>query len=225
MIDSTHVGVKLPASGSPESVGVGVAEGVIAGLGVKVGVGDGVGLGEVVGLDVGLDVGVAEGVDSNAGPSAAWTMKFLVMVRNIPFSSLQESVNLCTPSSSSDGGLQFHFPPEPIVISSVISSDSTVIVTSAPAGPSPKNSGFVEVTTSPSSRLSRVTAFVVADSEFSSDTSNLDSLVSSWGSSTSAEVISSFFIVSVFLKSCASPIIIIGVGLAPSGYTFAVEES
>ena len=38
-------------------------------------------------------------------------------------------------------------------------SDSTVIVTAVPAGPSPKNSGLVEVTTSPSLRLVKVTVF------------------------------------------------------------------
>ena len=61
------VGFKLPESGMPEAVEVGVT------VGVAEAVGDGlmVGVGEAVGDDVGVDVGVADGVDSKAGPSAA----------------------------------------------------------------------------------------------------------------------------------------------------------
>lgn len=53
------VGFKLPESGIPEAVDVGVA----------VGVAEAVGDGLIVGI--GDDVGVADGVDSKAGPSAA----------------------------------------------------------------------------------------------------------------------------------------------------------
>jgi hypothetical protein len=55
------VGFKLPESGIPEAVEVGVA----------VGVAEMVDDGLAVGVGVGDDVGVAEGVDSKAGPSAA----------------------------------------------------------------------------------------------------------------------------------------------------------
>lgn len=64
---------------------------------------------------------------------------------------------MCSPSSILSGGAQSHIPDWFMEIWSVTGSDSRVIVTVVPGGPSPKNSGEVVVTTSPSSTLSRVT--------------------------------------------------------------------
>ena len=64
---------------------------------------------------------------------------------------------LWVPSESPSGGFQLQLPEEPTVVSSVIGSDSIVIVKVVPGGPSPKNSGSVLVTISPSSKLSSVT--------------------------------------------------------------------
>jgi len=151
MIESKKVGVKLPESRSAEMVetGLGLAAGEAVGEGEAVGV--------VVGVGVGVEVGVADGVDSKAGPSDAWTIKVLVRVLKIPLASRQAMVILWVPSESPSGGDQFQLPEGPTVISSVIGSDSTVMVKVVLGGPSPKNSGLVLVTTSPSSRLSRVT--------------------------------------------------------------------
>ena len=81
MVASKKVGVKLPATGTPDSVdgmltrvGVGVGEGLGDEEGVEVGlaVGDGDGVGEGVGDGVGLGVAVEpEGVDSKLSPSSA----------------------------------------------------------------------------------------------------------------------------------------------------------
>lgn len=82
MVARTKVGVKLPATGIPDSVegmlirvGVGLGEevGVGDGLGEGEGLGEGDGLGDGDGLGVGDGVVVVpEGVDSNPGsPSAA----------------------------------------------------------------------------------------------------------------------------------------------------------
>ena len=76
------MGVKVPDSGRGMAVGVAVAEAVAVGLGVA------------EGEAVGMGVRVAEGVDSNAGPSAAATIKLLVNVRRIPAASRQERVIL-----------------------------------------------------------------------------------------------------------------------------------
>ena len=85
-------------------------------------------------------------------------MKFRVRLLVIPEISFHVIVTLWAPGVKLFGGLQFHDPPLPTFILSVIGfSDSIFIVSSALAGPSPKNSGWVEVTVSPSSTLSRVT--------------------------------------------------------------------
>lgn len=71
MVARTKVGVKLPASGTPDSVegmlarvGDGVEVGVVVGVGD--GLGDGVGLGVCVGVGV-----LPDGVDSKPRPSSA----------------------------------------------------------------------------------------------------------------------------------------------------------
>jgi hypothetical protein len=93
----SKVGVKLPATGIPDSVdgmlarvGDGVAEVVGTGDGVGVAVlvgdGDGDGVGDAVGEGEGDGVDVEpEGVDSNPGsPSAAETVNVLVRLRKKP---------------------------------------------------------------------------------------------------------------------------------------------
>lgn len=165
----------LPAVGIPDSVdgmlalvGVGELVGDMAGVGV------GLVVGEMVGVAVGLTVGLAEavgvlpdGVDSKLGsPSAAWTIKVLLRLRSSPLASLQFIVIVCSPSSRSLGGLHFHAPFSGTITSSVMGSDSTVIVISVFGGPSPKNSGDVVKIISPDeSMLSSVTvvsSFVVS---------------------------------------------------------------
>jgi hypothetical protein len=107
------VGVKVPESGS--AIGLDVAVGAIVTAGDEPGVELAVGL--TVGLDVGLDVGVsvvngvADGVETNAGPSAAETIKVLDMVRNIPAASRHLIVTVCSPGSKLFGGFQFQLPP------------------------------------------------------------------------------------------------------------------
>ena len=91
MVARSRVGVKLPATGIPDSVegilarvAIGEGDGVTLGaaelVGVGLAVGVGVGVGEAVGVGVGLGVGLGvlvapEGVDSKPGsPSAACTV-------------------------------------------------------------------------------------------------------------------------------------------------------
>ena len=187
------VSALVPASGRLEGVEVGVFVGLGVGLGVAdvltlgVGVGVevslGVGLGVGVSVAVGRVVGVADGVDTNAGSSAACTIKFLVRVLNIPLASLQEIVILWGPGESPSGGDHCHSPDEGMVTTCVCGSDSTVIVIAVAEGPSPKNSGSAVVTTSPSSMLSMVTGFPDAEavlSGVSKPDSNCSCGISSW---------------------------------------------
>ena len=95
MINRTMVGVKLPESGREvgvgDTLGVGVNDGADVGVPAGVAVAFVVGFGVVAGLGVGDGV-LPDGVDSNAGPSsAASTVNDLVIVLNIPPSSLQLS--------------------------------------------------------------------------------------------------------------------------------------
>ena len=207
MIDSAIVGVKLPESGTGAAVAVAVALGVA----VPVAVGDGIG--EAVGLALGVDVGEADGVDSKAGPSAAWTIKVLVKVLSIPLESRQTIVILWAPSANPCGELHFQLPFEGTLTDVVTGSDSRVIVIVVPEGPSPKNSGFVEVTISPSSTLSKVTVVAEGVADFSS-TSNLDEGVASSGRPMEALGISLTSEGGRFLKSWVSPRIIDGTGRA-----------
>ena len=111
IIERKIVGVKLPESGTGKAEAVDV--GVAVSFGVAVGVAD--------------CVGVAEGVETKAGPSAAWTMKFLVNVLVIPAASFQEMVILCSPGERSLGISQFQSPDFEITACPVTGSDSTVI--------------------------------------------------------------------------------------------------
>ena len=52
-------------------------------------------VGDDVAIGVGVKIGVADGVDSNAGPSAAETIKFLFNILIIPFASVHLSVTVC----------------------------------------------------------------------------------------------------------------------------------
>lgn len=97
---------------------------------------------------------------------------------------------------------------------SVTGSDSTVIMIVVPEGPSPKNSGFVEVTISPSSMLSRVTVFAEGVAAVFSSTSNLDEGVASSGRPMEALGISLTSEGGRFLKSWVFPRIIDGTGRA-----------
>ena len=139
------------------NLGVGVTVSLDVGVAVGLGVGVPVGLTVGVGLEVGLVVGVAEGVETKAGSSAAWTTNERVNVFRIPPASLHERVMRCVPGERLSGGLQFHSPLSPTVTWSVTGSDSTVRVMTVWGGPSPKNSGWAEATTSPLSTFSSVT--------------------------------------------------------------------
>lgn len=194
MIDSAIVGVKLPDSG----IGAAVPVAVVLGVAVPEAVGDGIG--EAVGLALGVDVGEADGVDSKAGPSAAWTIKVLVKVLSIPLESRQAIVILWVPSVKLCGGLHFQLPVEGTLTEVVTGSDSTVIVSVIFGGPFPKNSGSVDVTTSPSSTLSRVTVFADGVAGFSS-TSKPEEGVASSGSPIEALGISLTSLGGRFLKS------------------------
>ena len=190
IIERSIVGVKLPDSG----VAKGVAVTVAVGVGVLVVVGVAVAVGVTVG------VRVAEGVASKAGPSAAWTTKLLVRVLIIPEASFHLMVIEWAPSVRSAGGVQFQSPEAGTVTFSVTGSDSTVIVKVVPAGASPKNSGWVELTISPSETLSKVT--VVAEGvAVPPSTSKPEEGVASSGSPTVALGISPAVLGGRFLKS------------------------
>jgi hypothetical protein len=214
---------ETPASGKLDGVAVGlfVGEGVNVGVAFKVGVGVVVSLGVAVGLrvgvgvEVGLVVGVAEGVETKAGSSAARTTNERVKVLKIPLASLHESVMLCVPGKRSSGGLQFHSPLSSTVTWSVIGSDSTVMVMTVSGGPSPKNSGWVEATTSPLSTLSKVT--VEGSKEASS--SGVSNPEDSWPSGTSnwAWGTPDSILGGRFLKSWLWPRTIGGAGFADAG--------
>ncbi len=206
IIESAKVGVKLPDSGVGGAVGV--AEEVEIGVGVALGVADG--------LAVGEDFGVAEGVDSKAGPSAAWTIKLLVKVLKIPPASFHVIVIVCMPGSRLVGGLKFQSPFEGTLTEVVIGSDSTVIVRVTPGGPSPKNAGFVVVTISPSSKLSKVTVEAEGVAVFSG-TVKPDDGVEISGSPIEALGISLEEEGGRLLKSWTCPKIIEGTGLADWG--------
>jgi hypothetical protein len=136
------------------------------------------------------------------------------MLLRIPSASLQEIVTLCVPGASPSGGDQFQDPDAPtLALADIGFSDSTVIVSSVPLGPLPKNSGFVEFTISPSSILSRVIVLEEGVVVFNPERSNFDF----W------EILSGASIVDVgkpsslpggrLLKSWTCPRIIGGTGL------------
>jgi len=138
-----------------------------------------------------------------------------VSVLNIPVLSTQERVILCSPGSKFSGGLHFHAPELGIVNSSLMSSDSTVILIEFPDGPFPKNSGSFVNIISLSSMLSRVTE-LVSSSFSTSGTTNFDSIsfsVSSGRFICDAGISSWGFPVSD-LKSWIFPRVIGGVGFA-----------
>jgi len=131
----------------------------------------------------------------------------------MPLASLHEIVILWAPSLKPWEGLQFQLPVEGTLTEVEMGSDSTVIVMVVPEGPSPKNSGFVEVIISPSSMLSRVTVFAEGVAVFSS-TSNLDEGVAVSGRPMEALGIPLTSEGERFLKSWVSPRIIEGTGRA-----------
>jgi hypothetical protein len=95
-IDNSKVGVKFPVVGTGAAEAVEVADGVaVASL---------VATGEALGLTV------WEGVATKAGPSAAWTTKFLVNDLVIPVASFQVTVIVCAPGSSPVGTAKLHEP-------------------------------------------------------------------------------------------------------------------
>ena len=111
------------------------------------------------------------------------------------------------------GGVQDQEPPDLTVEVPETGSDSTVIVICVPEGPSPKNSGFWVLTTSPCFTLSKVTDFcsmVISSSVLKADSF---CLISSGISSVASGFIPAPVSVR-FLKSWVSPSIIVGVGLA-----------
>lgn len=85
-IEKSNVGVKFPVIGTGASEGVGTGSGVKVASGVTVGVASGVATGVAPGARV------WEGVASKAGPSLAWTIKFLVRDLVIPVVSFQVMV-------------------------------------------------------------------------------------------------------------------------------------
>ena len=114
-------------------------------------------------------------------------------------------------------GLQLHVPKELTLTSSLIGSDSTVMVKVAPSGPSPKNSGFEEVIISPSSRLCRDTGFSSGAGVASLVTSNPEVGAVSLGGETLDLGISPSSEEGRFLKSWICPKIMGGTGFAASG--------
>lgn len=114
---TAKLGVKFPATGTPDEVegSETLPEGVAVGVGEAFGFAVGEGLGEALALEVAEPDGLAVN-DGILLVPAAKIVKLLLAVFVCPASSFQESVTVCSPGDKSLGGDHDQLPSFPTVI-------------------------------------------------------------------------------------------------------------
>jgi hypothetical protein len=136
----------------------------------------------------------------------------LVIDFTTPLASVQLTVILWLPALKPVGGVQAQVPSEDTLMFADMTSDSTDTLMLVPAGPSPKNSGRVELIDSPSSMLLMVT--LLGAVACVSWISNFDSRVADSGNCRLTSGSSPVTFAGAFLKLCVWPNIMGGTGFA-----------